>query len=423
MRHLIFAILTIGLWLTSAHAEVKALVNGRVLKVSVKPYAPLKPYELWYRQRRDADGDRYGKREFWLNYPTKHEYYSYKSTCDQSMQAGVLELTINLNTINDNAMWAKFNCLKLDYDALTIVYPTLEKFLTPELPQIRNALSKLNEKAIYTDYNVPDYQVKADATAALNYVVNHMFGGEREFAWYNNADFRNALLERTLKEFDKKPYAGNDPIITKPLVLVTHATTVFDNKSIKTFADANIQYAKSRGLPVVYLVSDDGVHDQTWYLADKNPDRAYFSKNGEHSVISTNTVIMMGGFYSECLRTSQLDTITRHFLVSQEALTIHLPVPGIYAHDSIDFTKISKETFLERVKEGSILGGYEVDDNHGGMVESDMNKLTGVPDLKIYTINIFADNTLMLKSGQGSRVVNLKFWSSQNSFWGNIPIK
>lgn len=52
-----------------------------------------------------------------------------------------------------------------------------------------------------------------------------------------------------------------------------------------------------------------------------------------------------------------------------------------------------------------------------------MNKLTGVPDLKMYTINIFAGNTLMLKSGQGSRVVNLKFWSSQTSFWGNIPIK
>ena len=419
MRHLIFAILTIGLWLTSAQAEVKAVITGRELKVSIKPYAPLRPYELWYRQRRDAEGDRYGKREFWLNYPVKHEYYSYKSTCDQFMQAGVLDFTINLNTMADKAMWAKFNCLKLDNDALTIVFPTLEKFLTPELPHLRKVLAQLNQNSIYTDYNAPDYQVKADAIMALNQLVNYTLGNEREFEWYKNTEYRNALLNGSLIEFTKKAYAGNDPVITKPLVLVTHATTVFDNKSIKTFADANIQYAKSRGLPVVYLVSDDGVHDQTWYLADKNPTRAYFSKNGEHSVLSTNTVIMMGGFYSQCLRTSQLDTITRHFLVSQEPLTIHLPVAGIYAHDSIDFTKISKETFLERVKEGSILGGYEVDDNHGGMVESDMNKLTGTPNLKDYTINIFADDKLAEKVGTGSRVVNLKFWSA-NQFWNQF---
>lgn len=84
-------------------------------------------------------------------------------------------------------------------------------------------------------------------------------------------------------------------------------------------------------------------------------------------------------------------------------------------HDSIDFKKLSKQQFLERVKEGSILGGYEVDDDHGGMIESDMNKLTGVPDLKQYTVNIYADDQLVEKVGSGSRVVYLKFWS-RNQF-------
>ena len=84
---------------------------------------------------------------------------------------------------------------------------------------------------------------------------------------------------------------------------------------------------------------------------------------------------------------------------------------GIYAHDYIDFTKLSKQQFIERVKEGSILGGYEVDDNHGGLVESDMNKLTGVPSLSQYTVNIYADDQRLEKVGSGARVVNLKFWS------------
>lgn len=418
MRHFLFAILTIGLWLTSAQAGVTAVITGRELKVSVKPYAPLRPYELWYRQRRDASGDRFAKREFWLNYPTTHEYYQYKEVCDASIKAQELNLTFNLDNIGDLKTWAKFNCLRIDYDSLTLAYPELEKFLKPQLPQLGKVLKNID--TLNVDYNAPDYPIKSNASIALFQVVNYMFTNERGSEWFTSAVYRKALLDGTLKEFDKKPYAGNDPIITKPLVLVTHATTIFDNKSIKTFADANIQYAKSRGLPVVYLVSDDGVHDQTWYLADKNPTKAYFSKNGEHSVMySSNTVIMMGGFYSQCLRTSQLDTITRHFLVSKEDLTIHLPVLGIYAHDSIDFTKISKEQFLERVKEGSILGGYEVDDNHGGMVESDMNKLTGTPNLKEYTINIFADDKLAEKVGTGSRVVNLKFWSA-NQFWNQF---
>lgn len=421
MRQLIFAILTFTLWLSvTAQAGVKAEVSGRVLKISVNPYAPLKPYELWYQQRRDGDGDRSQKREFWLNYKTQHDYYSFKQHCEQSVLAGELNLAINLDALNDYQLWAKFNCLRLDRDALTMAWPAIDKFLNPEISNLKAVLTKLEKDPDYLNYKSPLYQVKADANTALFQLVNYMLPSNSNFDWYKSAEYRTALLSRSLQEFDKKPWAGHDPVITKPLVIVTHATTIFDNKTIKTFADANVQHAKSLGLPVVYLVSDDGVHDQTWYLADKKPDRAYFSKNGEHSVMySSNTVVLMGGFYSQCLRTTQLDTITRHFLLNQEPLTIHLPVRGIYAHDTLDFTKITKDIFLARVKEGSILGGYEVDDNHGGMIESDMNKLTGIPDLKQYTVNIYADDQLFEKVGAGPRVVNLKFWSA-NQFWRQV---
>lgn len=419
MRHLFLTILTIVLGLSAqAWADTTAEVTGRVLKVSVKPYAPLKPYELWYKQRRDGDGDRAGKREFWLNYKTEHEYYSYKQHCESSIAAQALEFSIDLNDIENKQMWAKVNCLRLDYDALTIVWPTLSKFLNTEIENLKITKDKFQTN--YMDYKKPDYQVTADAYNILYQLVNYMLPQTREFDWYKNSDYRTALLNGSLIELNKKDWAGRDPVITKPLMIVTHATTVFDDKTIKTFADANVQQAKAKGMPVVYLVSDDGVHDQTWYLSDKKPDRAYFSKNGEHSVMyNANTVVLMGGFYSQCLRTTQLDTITRHFLVSEEALTIHLPVQGIYAHDSIDFSKISKQQFLERVKEGSILGGYEVDDNHGGLIESDMNKLTGRPDLNQYTVNIYADDKLIEKNGTGPRIVNLKFWSA-NQFWNQI---
>lgn len=420
MRHFLLAILTIGLWLSSAQAEVKTVISGRTLKVSIKPYAPLKPYDLWYRHRRDGSGDRFGQREFWLKHPVEHEHYSYKHVCEPFIQAGELDITINLDKIEDKPMWAKMNCLIIDSDSFTIAYPDLEKFFVPAMSELQALHKKYNPDGYFTsDFKAPDYQVKSDASSALNMFINYTFGDR--FAWYKNDEYRQALLTGTLKEFNKKSYAGLDPLINKPLVIVTHATTVFDDKTIKTFADANIQQAKMNGLPIVYLVSDDTVHDQTWYLADRNPDRVYFSKNGEHSVLfNSNTVVLMGGFYSQCLRTTQLDTITRHFLLSNEALTIHLPVSGIYAHESIDFKKVSKAQFIERVKEGSILGGYEVDDNHGGMVESDMNKLTGVPNLKDYTVHVYADDQLVYTEGNGARVVHLKFWSA-NQFWSQIP--
>jgi hypothetical protein len=418
MRHYFFAILTIVFWLSSAHADVKAEVIGRILKVSVQPYAPLKPYSLWYQQRRDSDGNRFGRREFWLQHPLTHNYYSFKNVCDAFVQAAELHLTINLDTITDKAMWAQFNCLRLDADAFTIAYPTIEKFLKPELPALKAVYAEYNKDA-YPDYAAAGYQLKADASNALYMLINFAFSADRS-DWYKNAEYREALLNKTLKEFNKKSYAGHDPVITKPFVIVTHASTIFDDKSIKTFADANVQQAKMRGLPVVYLVSDDGVHDQTWYLADRSPDRSYYSKNGEHSVLySSNTVILMGGFYTQCLRTTQLDTITRHFLLSNEALTIHLPIQGIYAHESIDFAKMSHKYFLERVKEGSILGGYEVLDDHGGWVDNDMSKLTGVPNLKEYTVNIYTDDKLIYTEGSGARVVHLKFWSA-NQFWSQI---
>lgn len=412
MKHWIYTLLFAFTMAFEAQAVVNVQVTASSLKVQVKPYAPVKPYESWYRTRRDAEGDRFGKREFWMNEAKEEPYYSFKEICHSAVKAQVLDIELNSQTLDSKDMWVKFNCLRLDADAMTIVYPDLQQFLAPHMKALDQIAKKYNDEAMKFNFQDPSYEKTSNASNALYQLVNYILNSKDSNPWLKNPVYREALIKGTVKEFDKKRWAGQDPVITKPLVLVTHATTVFDDKTIKNFADQTIREAKAKGLPVVYLVSDDGVHDQTWYLEDKNPAQAYFSKNGEHSVMySSNTVIMMGGFYNQCLRTSQLDVITRHFMVSQEELTIHLPIRGIYVHDSIDFKTLSKEKFLERVKEGSILGGYEVDDDHGGMVESDMNKLTGVPDLKQYTVNIYADDQLVEKVGTGSRVVNLKFWS------------
>lgn len=415
MRHWLYTFLFAFIMALQGQAAVSVQVTGSSLKVQVKPYAPITPYESWYRIRRDAEGDRFGQREFWMNEPKEELYYSFKQICESSVKAQVLDIELNAQTLDSKDMWAKFNCLRLDTDAMTIVYPDLQKFLAPHMTALRQVAKKYNDESMKFNFKDPNYEKTSNASNALFQLVNYILSSDNN-PWLKNPAYREALIKGAVKEFDKKRWAGHDPVITKPMVLVTHATTIFDDKSIKTFADQTIREAKAKGLSVVYLVSDDGVHDQTWYLEDKNPDRAYFSKNGEHSVMySSNTVIMMGGFYNQCLRTSQLDVITRHFMVNQEPLTIHLPIQGIYVHDSIDFKKLSKQQFLERVKEGSILGGYEVDDDHGGMIESDMNKLTGVPDLKQYTVNIYADDQLVEKVGSGSRVVYLKFWS-RNQF-------
>lgn len=87
MRHWLYTFLFAFIMAFQGQAAVSVQVTGSSLKVQVKPYAPIKPYESWYRIRRDSEGDRFGQREFWMNEPKEELYYSFKQICESSVKA------------------------------------------------------------------------------------------------------------------------------------------------------------------------------------------------------------------------------------------------------------------------------------------------------------------------------------------------
>lgn len=63
-----------------------------------------------------------------------------------------------------------------------------------------------------------------------------------------------------------------------------------------------------------------------------------------------------------------------------------------------------------------MLGGYKVDEGHGVLEGSDMNNVTGIPDLAMYKVQVYTDGKLLKTYGKGTREVRLKFWTDQQFF-------
>lgn len=133
------------------------------------------------------------------------------------------------------------------------------------------------------------------------------------------------------------------PSIAKQHALVvTHATSFFDEK--KTAAagiDQLVREFKAKGLPVVYLMSDQSEKGRTmWYTTDRAPHFEVFSEGGEHNLpIAGNEVTIVGGFFGStdtmagCHALAMKDAIRMHFEVSEAPLTIHIPLKATYFYD------------------------------------------------------------------------------------------
>lgn len=128
-------------------------------------------------------------------------------------------------------------------------------------------------------------------------------------------------------------------IANQHALIVTHATTEFDqNKSAADGIDQLVRDFKRKGLPVVYLVSDQSEKGyQQWYTADRSPDFEVFSEGGEHNLpISTNEVTIVGGFFGStdtlngCHALAVKDAIRMHFETSDAPLNIHIPIKATY---------------------------------------------------------------------------------------------
>jgi hypothetical protein len=137
------------------------------------------------------------------------------------------------------------------------------------------------------------------------------------------------------------------PLTTDTLVVV-HAHSVFDGaESAKAGIDREVASYKARGLPVVYLMTDEGDADFGWYPEDRAPTYAVYSAGGEHNLpLVTDTLTLAGGFFGDetddhhgCHFRAMMDAISRHALVGNgRPLTIRLPLDAIYYYEEDEHT-------------------------------------------------------------------------------------
>lgn len=355
MRRSIFVFFTCILWVPLLWSSVHADLNGDSLRIVVEPYEIFKTefYEFWYKARSQNPGDRFGTREYWLDVKPQ-EIRTSQQVCAGAARNKRLDLELKVDerlSIDENVkIWSLFPCLFQDTDSLALVYPKLEKLFSGKIKELQGISAQMEKFGDSKSISDPSRYLISDIRFNLRMMITVLEGDPKDYPVVKEDEYRNGLqFGFTRKPFDKKMYAPLDGIVQGPFVVVTHATTKFDfDSSIKKFTDEAIRRTKQAGLPLIYLVNDDREHDQSWFLSDREPTQAYFSKNGEHSVLfDSDEVILMGGYFNECFRVTQIDTITRHFIRSSGPLTLHLPISGIYAHEKneIDFRKLSQDKF------------------------------------------------------------------------------
>jgi hypothetical protein len=131
-------------------------------------------------------------------------------------------------------------------------------------------------------------------------------------------------------------------IAKQHVLIVTHATTEFDqNQTAAVGINQLVREFKSKGRPVVYLMSDQSEGGRArWYTTDRSPDFEVFSEGGEHNLpIAANEVTIVGGFFGStdtlngCHALAMKDAIRMHFEVSEAPLTIHIPLKATYFYD------------------------------------------------------------------------------------------
>jgi hypothetical protein len=146
--------------------------------------------------------------------------------------------------------------------------------------------------------------------------------------------------------------------IDQPALIVVHASYEFDTKGAAREAiDAQIRHFKSRGLPVIYLVSDPSENGlKNWYTEDRAPDYLIYSAGGEHNLPLRNPdVTVVGGFFGNydthngCHTQALRNVVDSYFRLQGRSvpLTVHLPVSSIYFWED---DSILREKILARMQ-------------------------------------------------------------------------
>jgi hypothetical protein len=228
-------------------------------------------------------------------------------------------------------------------------------------------------------------------------------------------------------------------IANKHVLIVTHATTEFDqNKSATAGIDQLVQEFKAKGQPVIYLVSDQSEKGyQKWYTQDRSPDFEVFSEGGEHNLpITANEVTIVGGFFGStdtlngCHALAMKDAIRMHFEISMAPLTIQIPIKATYFYQEWEVTReallkdgridlksfgIEKYPFASMyfLREGNDGAGDDGNEQNFAHFYSGQENKTYRPGEQVsrekYQFRFYVNDELIESvTGSGKRLVNIK---------------
>jgi hypothetical protein len=132
------------------------------------------------------------------------------------------------------------------------------------------------------------------------------------------------------------PYKRSSPaevrINADAMLVVTHASARYDARlSTKRGVDSAVRFAKSKGLPVLYL--EDGSPAEFQLPDDCNPDHWLHSEEGELPVdFRGNQVYVAGGHLEVCLANTLVDVMDRWARQPRRDLTITYFMDAIYSN-------------------------------------------------------------------------------------------
>jgi len=134
------------------------------------------------------------------------------------------------------------------------------------------------------------------------------------------------------------PYTSSSPaavrIDTDAMLVVTHASARYDaRRSTKFGVDSAVKFARSRGMPVLYL--EDGSPAEFQLPDDCNPDHWLRSEEGEFPVeFRASHVYVAGGHLEVCLANTLIDVLDRWSRQPRRDLTITYFMDAIYSNGS-----------------------------------------------------------------------------------------
>ncbi|MEW6055280.1 MAG: hypothetical protein AB1540_01590 [Bdellovibrionota bacterium] len=262
-----------------------------------------------------------------------------------------------------------------------------------------------------------EWQIALRRHSAILRTLDHLEGIRNSLFSFDESVSKFIKNADVLPPISKTHYSSQ--VFSAKLLLVVHSTSSVGNDIHQTknkrvgwdsecltrpATEALVRQFKASSLPVVYLMHDDHLQDSSWCLSDRSPDLALYSKDGEHSVMSAaSELVITGGKFGYCHGNALRDAISRHFLVSREPLTIDLPMDAIY-------TEQNELLASKHRREGDLDFISYFDELHfgkDGILVSD--DVYGPLNLTDYDFKVSLKGKQVLSYGYGLRQVHLRF--------------